>query len=128
MVISHFFQKNYELDHNFNFSSNSFKLEFQHMLHLSTSGFLRMVFEHLFHPTFSEWILLVVSTLFSYYTRSHSTLNYMSPWNGLLLNLDQAFKWSSSHYIMGKHYIDSQVLFYAFNFMMHLQHISPYTN
>jgi hypothetical protein len=30
--------------------------------------------------------------------------------------------------IMGKHYINSQALFYAFIFMMLLQHISPYIN
>jgi hypothetical protein len=38
------FLKDYELDQNFKLSSNSFKLTFQHMLHLSASGPSMMVF------------------------------------------------------------------------------------
>jgi hypothetical protein len=48
-----FFLKDFEPNQNLKFSSNSFKLAFQHMPHLSTSGPFGMVFEHLrdcFHP------------------------------------------------------------------------------
>jgi hypothetical protein len=41
------FFKDYELDHDLELSSNSFKLAFQCMLHLSASGPSRMIFEHL---------------------------------------------------------------------------------
>jgi hypothetical protein len=52
----------------------------------------------LFSPIrFHEWIFIVVSTLFSYCTRSHSTLNYTCPWNGPPFIHDQTFKWSLSH-------------------------------
>jgi hypothetical protein len=30
--------------------------------------------------------------------------------------------------VMGKHYVNSQAIFYAFNFVMPLQHIFPHTN
>jgi hypothetical protein len=46
---------------------------------------------------FNEWILSIVSTLFSYCIKSHSTPNRTCPWNGLPRNHDQAFMWSSSH-------------------------------
>jgi hypothetical protein len=42
-----FFLKDYDLNQNFKFFSNSFKLTFQCMPHLLASGFSRMVFEHL---------------------------------------------------------------------------------
>jgi hypothetical protein len=49
----------------------------------------------LFSPwIFSKWIPSIVPTLFSYRIRSHSTPNYMHPWNGPHFNHDQAFKWS----------------------------------
>ncbi len=35
--------------------------------------------------------------MFSYCTRSHSTLNYTCPWSDLLINHDETFKWSSPH-------------------------------
>jgi hypothetical protein len=47
------FLENYELDQDFELSSDSFKLAFQRMPHLSISGPFGMVFEHLqdcFHP------------------------------------------------------------------------------
>jgi len=96
-----FFLKNYEPNHDFKLSSNSFKLTFQHMSHLSSSGPFKMVFEHFwdyFHPKFNEWIPLVISGLFSYYIGSHSTLNCTSPWNGSFFNHDQVFRWNSSNY------------------------------
>ncbi len=42
-----FFLKDYEPHYNFELSFNSFKLAFQRMSHLSTSGPSGMVFEHL---------------------------------------------------------------------------------
>ncbi len=42
-----FFLKNYELDQDLKLSFNSFKLTFQCMPHLLTSGLFGMVFEHL---------------------------------------------------------------------------------
>jgi hypothetical protein len=39
--------ENYELDKDFELSSDSFKMAFQRMLHLSASGHSGMVFEHL---------------------------------------------------------------------------------
>ncbi len=48
--------KDYEPDQDFELSSDSFKLEFQHMPHLLANGHFRMVFEHhqnYFHPSFS---------------------------------------------------------------------------
>jgi hypothetical protein len=44
------FLKDYELDQDFKFSFNSFKLAFQHMLHVLASGHFGMVFEDYFHP------------------------------------------------------------------------------
>jgi hypothetical protein len=47
------FLENYESNQDFELSLDSFKLAFQRMPHLSTSGLSRMVFEHLwdyFHP------------------------------------------------------------------------------
>jgi len=69
---------------------------------------------------FSKWIPLVIPTLFSYCIGSHSTPNCTCLWNGSPLSHDQAFKWSSSHYSVGNNYINSQVMFYALNFMKHL--------
>jgi hypothetical protein len=55
-------------------------------------------FSKLFSPKkFNKWILKIVSTLFSYHSRSHSTLNCTCPWSSPLFNRDQAFRWSSSH-------------------------------
>ncbi len=51
-----FFEK-YETYHEFEFSSNSFMLAFQHISHLSISGPFGMVFKHLsncFHPKDSK--------------------------------------------------------------------------
>jgi hypothetical protein len=48
-----FFLQNYELDQDFKFSFDSFKLTFYNVSHLLTSGPFGMVFEHLqdyFHP------------------------------------------------------------------------------
>ncbi len=51
----------------------------------------------LFSPKkFHEWISTIVSTLLSYCTRSHSTLNWTYPWGNLPFNHDQALKWSLS--------------------------------
>jgi hypothetical protein len=44
-----FFLKNYELDQDLELSSDSFKLAFQCMLHLSASGPFMTIFEHLRH-------------------------------------------------------------------------------
>jgi hypothetical protein len=41
------FFKDYKLDQDFKLSSDSFKLAFQHMPHLSSNGPFGMVFEHL---------------------------------------------------------------------------------
>jgi hypothetical protein len=46
---------------------------------------------------FHEWIPIVVSTLFSYCTRSHSTLNCTYPWDSPPLSHDQTFRWNLSH-------------------------------
>ncbi len=46
---------------------------------------------------FHKWIPTVVSTLFSYCTRSHSMSNRTCPWGGLLLNFNKALKWNLSH-------------------------------
>jgi hypothetical protein len=46
---------------------------------------------------FHEWILIIVSTLFSYRTRSHSILNCTYPWGSLPLSHDQTFGWNLSH-------------------------------
>ncbi len=51
-----FFLEDYEPDQNIKFSSNYFKMAFQHMFHLSASGPSWMVFEHLWdylHPKYS---------------------------------------------------------------------------
>jgi hypothetical protein len=48
-----FFLKDYELNRDFEFSFNSFKLTFQRMPCMLASGLFKMVFEHLqdcFHP------------------------------------------------------------------------------
>jgi len=42
-----FFLKDLESNQDLEIFSNSFKLAFQHMLHLSTNGLFGMVFEHL---------------------------------------------------------------------------------
>jgi hypothetical protein len=49
--------KNYELNHDFKLSFDSFKLAFQRMLHLSTSDPFGMIFEHFqdcFHPKIQQ--------------------------------------------------------------------------
>jgi hypothetical protein len=52
----------------------------------------------LFSPRrFHEWLPTIISILFSYHTRSHSTLNYPCPWGGSSLNHDQTFMWNLSH-------------------------------
>jgi hypothetical protein len=74
------------------------------MPHLLTSGPFRIVFEHLRDFStwkFSKWIPSIVPTLFSYYTRSHSTPNCMCLWSDSPLSHDQTFRWSSSHYNAG---------------------------
>ncbi len=43
---------------------------------------------------FNEWILSIVSTLFSYRLRFHSTSNCMCFWSNLSFSYDQAFRWS----------------------------------
>jgi hypothetical protein len=96
-----FFLKNYELDQDLKFSSNSFKLTFQHMLHLLVSGPFGMAFEHVwdyFHLEDLVMDFLVISTLLSYRSRSHSTLNCMCPWSSSPFTHDQTFKWNLSHY------------------------------
>jgi hypothetical protein len=50
---------------------------------------------------FREWIPTLVSTLFSYHTRSHSMLNCTYLWGDLLLSHDQTFGWGSSHCCKG---------------------------
>jgi hypothetical protein len=66
--ISHFF-KDYELDQNLELSSNSFKLAFQRMPHLSTNGHLGW-FLNTFGPfsfkKIRKWIPLVILALLSY--------------------------------------------------------------
>jgi hypothetical protein len=92
------FLKDYELDQDLELSSNSFKLTFQHMLHLLTSGFFGMVFEHFrncFH--FEDPEMNSFSYFLSYCQGSHSTLNCTCFWHNLPFSHDQAFKQSSSY-------------------------------
>jgi len=90
------FFKYYEPNHDFKLFFDSFKLMFQRMPHLLTSGFWTHL--GLFSPwRFGEWIPSIVLTLFSYYTRSHSTPNCTCPKSSLPLSHDQVFRWSSSH-------------------------------
>jgi hypothetical protein len=76
---------------------------------------------------FSKWTLSVVLTLFSYCTRSHSTPNCMHLWSGPLLNHDQAFRWSSSHFVVGEtlYRLKSRVLCLQFHEAF-TTHFSPH--
>jgi len=63
------FFKDYKLDQNLELSSNSFKLTFQCMPHLSASGHFGMVFEHLWIVSLkkcSKWNPLIISVFLSY--------------------------------------------------------------
>jgi hypothetical protein len=95
------FFKNYEPNGNLELFSDSFKLTFQCMSHLSTSGHFWMVFgtpSKLFSTKrFHKWIPTIVSTLFSYHTRPHSTSNCTYLWGGLLFNFNKALRWNLSH-------------------------------
>jgi hypothetical protein len=125
-----FFLEDYKLEQHLKLSSNSFKLAFQLMSHLSASTLSKMVLNisGLFSPKrFCKWILGFVSMLFSYRTRSHSMLKCTCPLGGLPFSHDQAL--SGIHFItMGDALYDSQVALYAFNFAMYLQHIFFYIN
>lgn len=94
------FFKNYELDQNFELSSNSFKLILIHVTFIYKWSFWDGFWtpKRLFSPKrLCKWIPTIVSTLLSYHTRSHFTLNYPCFWGGLFHNHDQAFKWNLSH-------------------------------
>jgi hypothetical protein len=52
----------------------------------------------LFSPKrFRDCLSTIISTLFSYHTRSNSTLNYPCPWSGSSFNHDQVLMWNLSH-------------------------------
>jgi len=68
------FVEDYKSNHVFELSFDSFKLAFQHMLHLSTSGPSRMVFEHLrdcFHPKNSMRISPLLFQLCFHISQGH---------------------------------------------------------
>ncbi len=96
------FLKDYELNQDFKLSFNSFKLTFQHMLHLLASGPSGMVFLtplKWFSPKiFNEWIFSIILVLLSYHIGPQSILNCMYLWRIPPLNHDQAFIWNSPCY------------------------------
>jgi hypothetical protein len=56
----------------------------------------------LFSPwRFNEWTTLVVPTLLSYHTKSHSTPNCTCLWSSPLFSHDQTFRCNLSHYSGG---------------------------
>jgi len=77
-------------------------LAFQRTLHfIDEWSFLGGFWTHLglLSPRrFNEWIPLVILTLCSHCTWSHSTLNWMCPWCNLFLSHDLIFKWNLFHY------------------------------
>jgi hypothetical protein len=94
------FLEDYELDQNFELSFDSFKWTFQRMPHLLANGpfgWFWSIFMTIFNRRFNEWILIIVSSLFSYHTRSHSSSNCTWLWSGLPLSHDQTFRWNLSH-------------------------------
>jgi hypothetical protein len=94
------FLNNFEPNYNFELSTNSFKLTLQFIPHLSIIKKLGW-FLNTFEIVFTLKILQANShncfILFSYRTRSHSTLNCACLWGSPLPNLDQVLRWSSSH-------------------------------
>jgi hypothetical protein len=53
----------------------------------------------LFPKKICEWLPTIISALLSYYTKSHSMLNYTCPWGNLPFSHDQALKWSGKNIV-----------------------------
>jgi hypothetical protein len=100
------FLEDFEPYRDFELSFDSFKLAFQCMPNLSTSGLFRIIFGTLLKllspRRFYEWIPTIISIFFSYHPRSHSTLNCTYFWGNPPLNRDQAFRWSLTLVVVGE--------------------------
>jgi hypothetical protein len=99
-----FFLEDYEPNQDLELSSYYFKLTFQHMLNLSTSGLFGMVFEHLqdyFHPENSMNGFPQLFQLCSHVAQGHIPCQITHPWGNPPLSHDQAHRWNSPHYRKG---------------------------
>jgi hypothetical protein len=126
-----FFLEDYELDQDFKLSSNSFKLTFQCMSHLSTSAPFGIIFEHLvnyFHPEdFASGFPQLFQLCF------HIAQGHIPPQIACVFGVAHLLTMAKPSggicsIAVGKHYIDSQAVFYVFNYVKLLQHTFPHTN